>query len=393
MSLNPEPKNISELERFKRHLETILNPQFPDDVDLNKNFPKKEYFPPFKQNFDQADLEAIKTTASLILLLKGFSACKPDNVSPYNHDEVEKLLNLSYPQSISLLDSETREFLQSGMKLPNRVTTGLPDSQKVYLGEWNFQGLHGTCAAWALANGMRMQGEQISIDLMTELLNIATRCGLKDHTKHGLNIPMIEYTLAFNDTTNVDLLPTEKPLLSVSPKCQGYGYAPDQQDTPDYNRIVQFLNTIDLDSELLIDYLKKSNFKYTLKQRDPELELIPIRNNAQIIQSSLERSQPIYVLMKATEFMTGEKQEDASLHAVLIAGYRIEQGAMDLQIIDSSNGVYWVSLEHFNQAFHSSAGSHIVAKIFANTSLEQEFPLFTKHFQKEFLDSQNPDQV
>ncbi len=303
--------------------------------------------------------------------IQNFNKCRSDEpVDSYSQQSVRRLLASPIDHNVNLLMPDTGKFLQSTIEASARFNTELPNGNREYQGGWHYQSMHGTCAAWAMTHGLLCRGHQIDPTLLTSLLNAAV-------DRNGLNIPTIELAIELVPSSNLELTPTKAHLISTRDKQVELGLAAYFDPTIFKNNLfAEALGKLS-GNEDIITSLLKLKFEQDLSATKED---IAVKHNAAVIKDLLDCGDPIYVSVSASYLMSGNQSNKIDSHAVVISGYKVEDGKMDLQIIDSSNGIYWVSLEHLSASLNHFPVSQVI-----DVRVPQDLELMRNRFIENYL--------
>jgi hypothetical protein len=118
----------------------------------------------------------------------------------YKYDEQLVSINLKVPivEYEDFLSPEGKKYFEDTLRAPNRISTGLEQSEHVYSGYWYDQGFEPTCLPVTIINATHVLGGTFNKTFLAELLNIAndiengTNAGMKKHrsSKHCSKVPI-----------------------------------------------------------------------------------------------------------------------------------------------------------------------------------------------------------
>lgn len=181
-----------------------------------------------------------------------------------------------------------------------RITTGLTQREKLFQGEWEAQKGKPLCTMLAVVNATRALGGTISAHAKEEMYTIAQTPDEED--KLGLTYDEVNEILAKSyDNVVLEDLPAEKALGKIQ-------VWPTSENSEYNNRIVKI--------------------------------------NAEVITSIIDSGEGLLVTI-----MDGSDKDmfEEGLHAICLVGYKInENGTMDVQYIDSNQGIFLRPLEYFS---------------------------------------------
>lgn len=280
----------------------------------------------------------------IVRLYRIFDSCR-NSKGAYTPEQTARLLANPVNDTNNIIPDDNSKTLHDKITSASRAKLDILDSEKVStVSGWYFQGNDGTCVPWAIANAMRQLGTTIEVGMMTGLLNLASRFGAPDTSLHGTTEFCAGTVIEAIPFTNVEIAP-----LKTSK-------SPDQKNLkPEKN--FQFSRSKESEIKLILSQFitPEKNISY----EDPRISSGVLFERAEAIKAELDAGNSLIAGLSPSMFMIGTKSPlEKRGHEVNIAGYRVRNGKMDLQIVDSSNGIYWTSLEHFNE---SSRGYSIFA--------------------------------
>lgn len=218
-------------------------------------------------------------------------------VGVWRPHEMEDLWNrYQYPSSLDLRSAELKAHFDQTLSAPNRFTTGLEPSRKIYSGSWFCQGDEPTCMAWAVANSHLIVGATPNFEFLA-ILN--------DHAR-GVVIPG-RLDLSFNELEDY-LTKVDQPAVRIrKPDPVVWGYPAGYGNQPD---------------------------------------------KASDIKSSLHNGKSLIVGVRSGFYFPIGYVNPFSResHAICISGYEVlENGFMDVWLTDSNYGIFKTSLEFLNR--------------------------------------------
>lgn len=227
-------------------------------------------------------------------------------------------------------------FFSETMVADDRVPTLLRPAWRAYKGSWYHQGEEPTCLPWAVLGGGLVAEVQPSPRLAADLVNLANRIG--DPNK----APGMEFEEA------VDILrfhPDAGIMLESSPFNIGAETKTERL----------MLNLVE--ESLRKDEIYEAYFDYFWP---PDRDLT-IRKNAAKIVDSLEQDYPLLLSVDYNKYRGLPSGSGISPHAICVSGYTVdEESYMDVQIIDSARGIFWMSLEHLSRSVFTQTCWRIV---------------------------------
>jgi len=178
-----------------------------------------------------------------------------------------------------------------------------------YVGSWFDQSSSHSCAAWAAANAGMVLG---SIPHLDSIWDLSARVNEKSSEKRGLKFSeVMEYV-------------NEDPRMA-------YGFAKLQIANKENQRKRDVFTPLQAPT---IDF-------QNLKAR------VPLDVFLEEILEQLKLHKPILVSVVSKLF----SEEGLQNHALCISGYRISNsGQIDLQVLDSARGIYWVPEERIRKS-------------------------------------------
>ncbi|MBI2595495.1 hypothetical protein HYW46_02030 [Candidatus Daviesbacteria bacterium] len=206
------------------------------------------------------------------------------------------LANPEYTHSVDSGSWPIVEFFSRTLMSDMRIAMGITPSERVYAGRWYGQGYAPTCSPWSLVNACSVAGIELPSRFVAKILNLAFEDGYALESLADLTV-----------TAGVDM---KKLLLSLV----GIRHEYEPMSTPVYN--------------------------------------IRLKTNAVVIKRLIDQRHPL--VLSVTSRLFYPRPNSYSLfgsHAICISGYQVTgEGYFNVQVIDSNNGIVWMSLEHLSQA-------------------------------------------
>ncbi len=196
--------------------------------------------------------------------------------------------------------SMPEEIIYDGKDAEPRISTRLDAAEREYKGGWYMQGAEGTCGVWATINAMKVTGAEPDVDHVKELLNHAI--SPNPDGEDGISLQALEAISKQHDLkSSIAILPSNK----------------------------------------VLEHLPRIPYP-----EDPTGAGIIFANATAIQKNVTENSALVVTVPSRGMSRTGKNR----FHAVCVAGYTIDSsGFMDVQVIDSSLGVSYKSLEGFSR--------------------------------------------
>jgi hypothetical protein len=278
--------------------------------------------PTFERLYDAKDLAIIKVKSR-------HARANPD--IPYTKEEIVSMLANPVTETIDMLSKAVGYWLQDQMEGNERVAVTTDISTSSYSGPWHYQGNEGSCTAISFLNALSAIGVSPDIALITSLRNFAIGYG---GVRQEGGMAKGEFLhLATTEHSNFALeLPDIKCDLQPIPPREGEQLS----GNPDLNRIHECF--------------------FKLMPCDPSLTL---RGNAQLIRENIDKGSVIMVTVSDRFLPFGPQRRE--MHETTVCGYRTsEKGYMDVQIIDSDYGIFWMAIEDLSRAV--AFGSAIIVR-------------------------------
>ena len=298
-------------------------------------------------NLSKAGLISQKSEAyfspSLIDLLNNHYKIRPICGVPFTDDQSSALLSSAVTDLDNLLSDEQIRELSTRVDEGDRISTGLASSAVYYSGAWYYQGLDSTCVPMSLANAGLVLGFKIDPEPFAKMLNLC--CDKGEDLKGGT---------------------TYKAIGEICDHygLKGFSLSPIDFDNRlrEFNRVTgsSIFQKMSLDGQGTFESLKLQQ----LRDFYVGSELKVISNNGRVIKDHLDNQKLLLVTLAGslTGVSSGLPKNNSEYHAVCISGYRIsDSGFMDIQILDSQHGKYWVTLEQLSSSIYW-ANTEVVSK-------------------------------
>jgi hypothetical protein len=242
-------------------------------------------------------------------------------------EDVDRLIRDLRSPDENVLEPERVQFFESTLTT-NRINCGLSPAFTFYPGGWYYQNKEDTCTPSAVINGSL----------------------IVDGT-----IDRFVASLMINRANGVSWFPGQTGM--IYPEAEELLYRHHQSAGVFIRQVVGRQSIQSSDKGLNPnDYLELTEFgMYTFAQKHFDLASQHhykqiINHNALAIKELVDKYHAILTGVHRADYYQLSDKSDTFKHSICIAGYQINSaGFMNLQIVDSARGIYWISLEHLSQ--------------------------------------------